>query len=105
MSVVILNPPAVQVIQSDLADAVSRGRDVDYAGEVSTFPRILQGVQQEPSQQEVTQVVHAKVLLEPILSPALGDQHDTRWTHTDMHTDLKIDRSTHFLPFPTFLIQ
>lgn len=51
---------------------------MDHAGVLTTFPRILQRVQEQPGQQEVAKVVHAKVLLESILGAALADQHDTR---------------------------
>lgn len=42
------NLPAIQVIESDLTDAVSRGRDVDHMGEVIRFPTVFQCVQEQP---------------------------------------------------------
>lgn len=59
------------------------GGHADHAGEESAFPAILQRVQKQPGQQKVAQVVHAKVLLESILSTALWNQRDTRFRHTN----------------------
>ena len=50
---VLVNLPAIQVTESDLADAVSRGGDINHTGEITRCPTVLQCVQEQPGQQEV----------------------------------------------------
>lgn len=73
--------PSVGLVEAELAHVVCGGGDGDDARAGVMLPRLLEGVQQEPGQQEVAQVIDAKVLLEALFCCRLGHQHNSCcWT-------------------------
>lgn len=69
--------PLLTVPSLEVAHVVCGGGDGDDAGTGVMLPGLLQGVQEEAGQQEVAQVIDAKMLLEALFCCTFRHQHNS----------------------------
>lgn len=79
-------------LEVDVPPAISHRGQRDH----SSSPQLLQTLQQQAGQQEVTQVVHPELDAETVLGPSVG--HQTCSTSTRFHPSVRLNLQSVFVP-------